>query len=66
MAAAKKSKFKGFFKEIFQELKKVVWPTRDQLIRNTVTVVTVCAIIGILIWFFDWGLSALVNVLLIR
>lgn len=64
MAAAKKSKFKGFFKEIFQELKKVVWPTRDQLIRNTITVVTVCAIIGILIWFFDWGLSSLINWLL--
>jgi len=64
MATAKKSKFKGFFKEIFQELKKVVWPTRDQLTRNTITVVTVCAIIGILIWFFDWGLSTLVNVLL--
>lgn len=64
MAAAKKSKFKGFFKEIFQELKKVIWPTREQLTRNTITVVTVCAIIGILIWFFDWGLSSLVNWLL--
>lgn len=64
MAAAKKSKFKGFFKEIFQELKKVVWPTREQLVRNTITVVTVCAIIGILIWFFDWGLSSLINLLL--
>ena len=64
MAAAKKLRFIGFFKEIFQELKKVVWPTREQLVRNTITVLTVCMIIGILIWFFDWGLSSLVNLLL--
>ncbi len=64
MAAAKKVKFVGFFKDIIQELKKVIWPTREQLIKNTVTVLTVCAIIGIIIWFFDWGLSALVAGLL--
>lgn len=64
MAAAKKSKFIGFFKEIIQELKKVIWPTREQLVKNTVTVVTVCIIIGIIIWFFDWGLSSLINLLL--
>jgi len=64
MAAAKKIRFIGFFKEIFQELKKVVWPTREQLVKNTVTVLTVCVIIGILIWFFDWGLSSLINLLL--
>lgn len=64
MATAKKSRFLGFFKEIFQELKKVVWPTREQLVKNTVTVVTVCIIIGLLIWMFDWGLSSLINLLL--
>lgn len=65
MAAAKKSRFLGFFKEIFQELKKVVWPTREQLVKNTITVITVCAIIGFLIWMFDWGLSSLINLVLI-
>ncbi len=64
MAAAKKSRFTGFFKEIFQELKKVVWPTREQLTKNTITVITVCAIVGMVIWFFDWGLSSLINLLL--
>ncbi len=64
MAAAKKSRFTGFFKEILQELKKVVWPTREQLVKNTITVITVCAIVGMLIWFFDWGLSSLINLLL--
>jgi preprotein translocase subunit SecE len=64
MAATKRSRFIGFFKDIFQELKKVTWPTREQLIKNTVTVLTVCAIIGLIIWMFDWGLSSLVNAVL--
>ncbi len=64
MAATKRSRFIGFFKDIFQELKKVTWPTKEQLIKNTVTVLTVCAIIGLIIWMFDWGLSALVNTVL--
>lgn len=64
MAASKKIRFISFFKDIFQELKKVNWPTREQLIRNTITVLTVCALIGLIIWMFDWGLSALVNAVL--
>ena len=64
MAAARKNRFANFFKEIYQELKKVNWPTREQLIKNTITVLTVCAIIGAIIWLFDWGLSALIGLLL--
>lgn len=60
MAATKKRKFTGFFIDIIQELKKVVWPTKEQLIKNTVTVLAVCVIMGVIIWFFDWGLSSLV------
>jgi preprotein translocase subunit SecE len=66
MAASKKIRFIGFFKDIVQELKKVNWPTREQLVRNTITVLTVCAIIGLVIWMFDWGLSSLINLLLLR
>ena len=32
---------KGFFKGVKSELKKVVWPTKSQLINNTITGVTV-------------------------
>lgn len=65
MAATKKGRLKGFFRDIIQELKKVIWPTRQQLIKNTVTVIVVCAIMGILIWLFDWGVSALIKTLVI-
>ncbi|MFA7672225.1 MAG: preprotein translocase subunit SecE [Clostridia bacterium] len=59
----KKNKFIGFFKAIFQELKKVTWPTSKQTVKSTVTVLVVCAIVGLVICLFDWGLSTLIKLL---
>lgn len=52
----KNKKEKGnFVKEIMMELKKVVWPGKKQLANNTVTVLILCAIVGVLIWLLDLG-----------
>ena len=56
--AAKKSKnpFKAiakFFRESKSEMKKVVWPNRKQLTKNTLVVLAAVLIIGILIWVLD-------------
>ena len=42
-----------FFKDIKNELKKVIWPDRKQLTNNTITVLLFCLIVGSLIWIFD-------------
>ena len=55
-----------FIKEIRSELKKVIWPSRQQLINNTVTVLLACLIIGVIIWAFDFTLSYLVDTFLTR
>lgn len=44
---------KGFFKGIKSELKKVIWPTKKQLINNTVLVVLLIAAFAIIILGFD-------------
>ena len=46
-----------FFKEVRNELKKVIWPNRAQLTKSTVTVLMACLVIGIIIWVFDGFLS---------
>lgn len=46
-----------FIKEIRNELKKVIWPTREQLINNTMTVLMACFVVGLLIWVADLGLG---------
>ena len=44
---------KGFFKGVKAELKKVVWPTKDQLIKNTVMVIGLVIIFSVIVLGFD-------------
>ena len=46
-----------FFKEISMEMKKVIWPTRQQLINNTLVVFAACLLIGVVVWIADFGLG---------
>lgn len=46
-----------FFKEIRMEMKKVIWPTKEQLKNNTMLVIAACFFIGIVIWLADAGLG---------
>lgn len=52
-----------YFREMKSELKKVVWPTRKQVIRNTIVVILVVLVVGVLIWLFDWLAAAVVKAL---
>lgn len=45
--------FSKFFREIRAELKKVIWPSKQQLINNTMTVLATCLIVGAVIWVAD-------------
>ena len=46
-------KIAKFCKDTVGELKKVVWPSRKQVVNNTLIVIAVVLIIGIIIWAFD-------------
>jgi len=46
-------RFAKFAKEVRSELKKVIWPSRSQLITYTLTVIVVCLLVGAVIWLFD-------------
>ena len=53
-----------WFREMRSELKKVVWPTRKQLVNNTVVSVVVMLISALGVWGFDQIARLLVNGLL--
>ena len=53
-----------WFREMKSELKKVVWPTRKQLVNNTVVSVVVMLISALGVWGFDQIARLLVNGLL--
>ena len=42
-----------FLRESWGELRKVDWPTRQQVIQGTVVVVVACAIVGVYLWGAD-------------
>jgi len=56
-----KGKISKYFKEVLVELKKVTWPTKNQLIKHTLTVLAACAVIGTVIWIADFIFNLVAN-----
>lgn len=52
-------KLAKFTKEVRSELKKVIWPSRKQVINNTLVVVIACILLGGIIWILDFALGYL-------
>ncbi len=51
----------GFLKETQIELKKVIWPTRQEVIRLTMVVVTVSFAVGLFIGGLDFVFTKLLQ-----
>ena len=60
----KKSGFKEYFRGVRTELKKVVWPTRKEVVSYTAVVVAVCAAFAIAFWLIDTGVLAALKAIL--
>lgn len=62
---AKKKKDRGlWFREMKSELKKVVWPNRQTVVKNTGTVLLCSLVIGACIWIFDFVAVSAVDLIL--
>ena len=52
-----------FILEAKQEVRKVVWPTREETVRTTLLVFAMVTIVGLILWFLDmflfWGVRFL-------
>jgi preprotein translocase subunit SecE len=58
------AKAKRYFREVRQELKKVAWPSREELMTYTVVVFGMTTALTLYVFALDWGFSKLVaNVL---
>ena len=53
-----------FFKDYKSEVKKIVWPGLKEVIKNTVIVLIMCLLVGVLIWLIDFDLGQLLNLVL--
>ena len=62
---AKKNKDRGrWFREMKSELKKVVWPNKKTVLKNTGTVLLCSLVIGACIWIFDFAAVSVVDLIL--
>jgi preprotein translocase subunit SecE len=51
-----------FFTESKAELKKVVWPKKDEVIKSTGVVVVVVIFISLFLFVADQGIEAFMNI----
>ena len=53
-----------YFRELRSELKKVVWSTPKQVLKNALIVAVCVLVIGVFVWGFDFVASTLINALI--
>lgn len=58
------AKVTGFVEEVRQELKKVTWPTREELIGSSVVVVVTTLLMALFIGVVDFFLSLIIRIVI--
>ena len=64
MAEEKKKDRGRWLREMKSELKKVVWPSKKTVAKNTGTVLLCSLVIGACIWIFDYVAVSAVQIIL--
>jgi len=59
-----KEKIITFFNDVVREMKKVTWPTKENLQESTIVVLIVCLVIAAFVYVIDQGLSFLLKAIL--
>ena len=63
MTTAIGKSFLGFLRDSRVEVRKMVWPTRQETVQTTLIVVALVFLVGLLLWTLDamlfWGISHL-------
>lgn len=58
---AKGSAFVTLCLEAKTEIRKVVWPSRQETTQTTIIVLIVVFIVALVLWLLDWGLGRIVS-----
>ena len=53
----------GLYDAVVSEIKKVTWPTKKQVVSNTLSVLAFCLVVGAIIWLADFGLKSLMSLI---
>ena len=53
-----------YFRELKSELKKVVWSTPQQVLKNTLIVIACVIVVGVFVWLFDFVANVSITALI--
>jgi preprotein translocase subunit SecE len=53
-----------YFREVKSEIKKVIWPSKKQVINNTAVVILAIIVIGIIIYLLDMAFKGLLGLVI--
>jgi len=56
-----KEKIKKFFEDVVKEMKKVTWPTKDELVESTKIVIVVCIMLAGFAYVIDMLISQVIS-----
>jgi preprotein translocase subunit SecE len=56
-----KEKIVGFFNDVVKEMKKVTWPTQDELKESTTVVIVVCLLIAAFTYIVDLAINQIIK-----
>ena len=59
-----KEKIIAFFTDVVKEMKKVTWPSRDELRDSTAIVLVVCGAIAAFVYVVDLAVSKVLNAII--
>ena len=59
----KRENLAKFYEEVRGEMLKTVWPSREEVISNTVLVLFCVIVSTVLLWGTDWILGTLVSII---
>ncbi len=59
-----KEKIINFFQDVYKEMEKVTWPSREELFESTKIVIVVSLIIAIFAWVVDFAVSEALKAIL--
>ncbi|HEY6906205.1 MAG TPA: preprotein translocase subunit SecE [Ignavibacteriaceae bacterium] len=54
-----KEKIVNFFNDVVKEMKKVTWPTTDELKESTIIVIVVCLVIAAFTYVIDMAIQTI-------
>ncbi len=60
-ANAKKGKARNYFKGVKAEMRKVIWPTKKELVNYTGVVVLISGIVSLVVWLLDFGIHRILS-----